>query len=94
MRPSSNLQTGFPGIANHPVTRLRNLGFKISISCDNRLMSRTTATAELALLAEHQSWSMRDIEAQTVQGIRSSFTDAGAKSAMMAVVASATPDLP
>jgi len=51
--PSSNLQTGLaPDLAHHPFDRLRQAGVKVTINCDNRLMSATTMTREFGLLAD------------------------------------------
>ena len=45
MCPSSNVQTGAAeSVAAHPVTRLRNLGFAVTVNTDNRLQSGTSMT--------------------------------------------------
>lgn len=60
--PSSNLQTGgAPSIAEHPVTRLKRLGFAVTVNTDNRLQSRTTLSRELTLLVEEAGWSLDDL---------------------------------
>ena len=55
--PTSNLQTlpEIPDIAHHPVLRQLELGLPVSISTDNRLISRTTPARELGLLAAARS---------------------------------------
>lgn len=59
--PTSNLMTGVAQtLADHPITRLRSEGFRVSISCDNRLMSRTTATHELSDLVDQLDWTLAD----------------------------------
>ncbi|NNG20178.1 adenosine deaminase [Naumannella sp. ID2617S] len=51
--PTSNLQTGIAQTyAEHPVGTLVELGFNVTISCDNRLMSRTTLSNELHQLVQ------------------------------------------
>lgn len=46
--PTSNLQTGIAAsYAEHPFGLLHELGFTLTVSCDNRLMSRTTLSNEL-----------------------------------------------
>jgi adenosine deaminase len=62
--PTSNLQTGaVPGraIAQHPFDRLYRLGFAVTVNTDNRLMSQTTLTRELALLAETFGYKLGDL---------------------------------
>src|SRR5215813_5926289 len=51
--PSSNVQTGAaPSIAEHPIGLLRELRFRVTVNTDNRLMSRTSMTREMALLVK------------------------------------------
>ena len=75
--PSSNLQTGVVArMADHPVDILHRLGFEVTISCDNRLVSRTTLSREYALLVETFGWDLDDIRATVDRGIRAAFVDA------------------
>lgn len=75
--PTSNLMTGIATtLADHPIEVLRRAGFLISISCDNRLMSCTTATAELAALEEDCGWTVDDCLAAQYVGIDAAFCDA------------------
>ncbi|MVA76414.1 adenosine deaminase [Auraticoccus sp. F435] len=61
--PSSNLQTGIAStIEEHPVGLLVDLGFAVTVSCDNRLMSRTTLSRELALCCEAFDWDLEQLE--------------------------------
>ncbi len=72
--PSSNLQTGVVGsLAEHPVELLKDLGFNITINCDNRLMSATTMTREYERLVETFGWDLDDIEFTTVNAMRAAF---------------------
>ena len=57
LSPSSNLQTGAVErwgrtLEDHPFDLLYQLGFAVTVNCDNRTMSRTSLTRELALLDE------------------------------------------
>ncbi len=53
MCPTSNLQTGAAtSIAEHPITALKDLGFRVTLNTDNRLVSGTTMTREMSLLVE------------------------------------------
>jgi adenosine deaminase len=65
--PTSNLQTGAVaafggGPERHPVDMLYRTGFTVTISPDNRLMSGTTVTDELALLVKHFGYGLEDLE--------------------------------
>ncbi len=60
--PSSNLHTGLvPTIARHPITALLRLGFAVTVSPDNRLMSGTSQSHELGLLVDEAGWTHDDL---------------------------------
>jgi adenosine deaminase len=72
--PSSNLQTGIcDSIAAHPFGLLAELSFRVTVNCDNRLMSRTTLSRELGLLADAFDYDLADIERFTVNAAKSAF---------------------
>lgn len=72
--PSSNLQTGIcDTIAEHPIGELAALRFRVTVSCDNRLMSRTTLSREFALLSEAFGYDLRDIRWFTINAAKSAF---------------------
>lgn len=67
LSPSSNLQTGAVAawgeeLADHPFDLLYQLGFAVTVNVDNRTMSRTSLTRELALLAETFEYDLDDLE--------------------------------
>ncbi|SDH50483.1 adenosine deaminase [Microbacterium pygmaeum] len=67
LSPSSNLQTGAierwgTEMADHPFDLLYQLGFSVTVNVDNRTMSRTSLTRELALLAEVFEYDLDDLE--------------------------------
>jgi adenosine deaminase len=67
LSPSSNLQTGAierwgTELADHPFDLLYQLGFSVTVNVDNRTMSRTSLTRELALLAETFEYDLDDLE--------------------------------
>jgi len=61
--PQSNLQTGAWGrtIEDHPFDLLYQLGFRVTVNPDNRLMSRTSITRELAALSEEFGYDFDDL---------------------------------
>ena len=66
-RPSSNLQTGTIAqwgdeMIDHPFDLLYQLGFAVTVNTDNRLMSNTTLSRELFLLAEAFGYDLADLE--------------------------------
>lgn len=74
MCPTSNLQTGAAtSIAEHPITALRDLGFRVTVNTDNRLVSGTTMTREMSLLVEEAGWTVEDLRTVTVNAVKSAF---------------------
>ncbi|WP_405466812.1 adenosine deaminase [Streptomyces jietaisiensis] len=74
MCPTSNLQTGAAGsIAGHPITALRDLGFRVTLNTDNRLVSGTTMIREMELLVREAGWTAADLRTVTVNALESAF---------------------
>jgi adenosine deaminase len=74
MCPSSNVQTGaVTSIAEHPINRLDQLGFRVTVNADNRLMSGTGVTKEFSLLAEAFDYTLSDVRRLTVNAAKSIF---------------------
>ncbi|MCW2788057.1 MAG: adenosine deaminase [Aeromicrobium sp.] len=77
MCPSSNLQThavpGMTSIAGHPIGKLKDLGFRVTVNCDNRLMSRTSMSREFQLLVDAFDYSIDDLRWFTVNAMKSAF---------------------
>lgn len=72
--PTSNLQTGIAGsLGQHPVGRLAELGFNVTIHCDNRLMSGTSLSQEFARLSETFGWGLQEVERATIAAMRAAF---------------------
>ena len=74
MCPSSNVQTGAAAsIAEHPIGLLRALHFRVTVNTDNRLMSGTSMSREMALLVESFDYGVRDLEWFTINAMKSAF---------------------
>ncbi len=74
MCPSSNVQTGAtPSIAEHPITLLKALRYRVTINTDNRLMSGTTLSREMQLLADEAGWTMSELRWATINAMKSAF---------------------
>lgn len=67
LSPSSNLQTGAieawgSSLIDHPFDLLYQLGFAVTVNVDNRTMSGTSLTRELALLVDTFGYDLDDLE--------------------------------
>ncbi len=75
--PSSNLQTGAIGqdrvMADHPFDVLYRVGFAVTVNTDNRLMSHTTLSRELYLLAETFGYDTTDLLAFQINAAHAAF---------------------
>ncbi|WP_223694526.1 adenosine deaminase [Leifsonia poae] len=76
--PTSNLQTGAiaawgDDILDHPFDLLYQLGFRVTVNTDNRLMSGTTLTRELSILAEAFQYDRTDLEVFQLNAAAASF---------------------
>lgn len=72
--PRSNVQTGAAAsIAEHPIGLLADLGFRVTVNTDNRLMSRTSMTEEMWGLVEAFGYGWRELERFTVNAMKSAF---------------------
>ncbi|WP_425954715.1 adenosine deaminase [Xylanimonas sp. McL0601] len=67
--PVSNLQTSATSaksIKEHPITRLKELDFAVTLNTDNRLMSRTSMSHEMRLLVTEAGWTIDDLADVTI----------------------------
>jgi adenosine deaminase len=74
MCPSSNLQTGAASsIAEHPITLLKALRYRVTVNTDNRLMSGTSMSREMQLLVDEAGWTLSDLRWATINAMKSAF---------------------
>ncbi len=72
--PHSNVQTGAAAsIADHPIGLLSDLRFRVTVNTDNRLMSGTSMTHEMAALVEAFGWGLSDLRWVTINAMKSAF---------------------
>ncbi|MEV0397620.1 adenosine deaminase [Polymorphospora rubra] len=72
--PSSNVQTGAAAsIAEHPIGLLRDLRFRATVNTDNRLMSGTSMSREMALLVEAFGYGWAELQWFTINAMKSAF---------------------
>jgi adenosine deaminase len=78
LSPTSNLQTGAIAqwgteLAHHPFDLLYQLGFRVTVNTDNRLMSNTTLSRELSRLVEVFGYDLGDLEVFQLNAAAASF---------------------
>jgi adenosine deaminase len=74
MCPHSNIQTGAAAsIAEHPIGLLTRLRFRVTVNTDNRLMSGTSMTHEMAALVDAFGYGIDDLQWFTVNAMKSAF---------------------
>ena len=78
LSPTSNLQTGAVAawgdeLIDHPFDLLYQLGFRVTVNTDNRLMSDTTLTRELFELSETFGYDIDDLENFQLNAVAAAF---------------------
>jgi len=72
--PSSNVQTGAVNdLASHPFKFYLDFGIRVTVNTDNRLITNTTVTKELGVLARQFGLNLKDIRNILVGGFKSAF---------------------
>jgi adenosine deaminase len=72
--PSSNVQTGaIRDLASHPLKLYKNLGLRVTVNTDNRLITDTTVSKELWLCHTQLGLSLKDIKQIILSGFKSAF---------------------
>lgn len=71
---SSNLQTSaIQSLAHHPLRLYFDLGVRVSLNTDNRLITNTTVTDELWIAHEKLGFTLEELKVLLVQGFKSAF---------------------
>ena len=74
MCPTSNVMTGAAkSIEEHPIGVLTELRFRVTVNTDNRLMSDTSMTKEMAQLVEAFGYGWADLRWFTINAMKSAF---------------------
>ncbi len=72
--PSSNVQTGaIRDLASHPIKLYKNLGLRVTVNTDNRLVTDTTVSKELWLCHKVLGFSLPDLKQIILSGFKSAF---------------------
>lgn len=82
--PSSNVQTGaVKDLARHPIKLYFDLGLRVTVNTDNRLVTDTTVSRELWLCHAKMGMVLEDIKTIVVAGFKSTFLPFHVKQAML-----------
>jgi len=72
--PSSNVQTdAIRGLSSHPLKLYYNLGLRVTVNTDNRLVTDTTVSKELWLCHTQMGLSLKDLKQIVLAGFKSAF---------------------
>jgi adenosine deaminase len=82
--PSSNVQTGaVKDLSRHPVKLYYDLGLRVTINTDNRLVTDTTVSKELWLCHAKMGMPLSDIKSVIVASFKSAFLPFHVKQALL-----------
>ncbi len=72
--PSSNVQTdAIRGLSSHPLKLYYNLGLRVTVNTDNRLVTDTTVSKELWLCHTQMGLGLKDLKQIVLAGFKSAF---------------------
>ena len=85
--PSSNVQTkAVKRMADHPIRLFYDLGLRVTVNTDNRMVTNTTVSREYQILHEQLGFSLEEIKELIIMGFKSAFLPYAIKRAMLANV--------
>jgi adenosine deaminase len=71
---TSNVQTKAVDILqHHPIKFYYDVGLRVTLNTDNRLMSKTTLTQEYMIAIEHFGFTSKDLISLILNGFKSAF---------------------
>jgi adenosine deaminase len=81
---SSNFQTSVvEDLSHHPLRLFFDVGVRVSLNTDNRLLADTTVSQELWLAHDKLGFSLEELKVLIVQGFKSAFLPYREKSALL-----------
>ncbi|MFN8052334.1 MAG: adenosine deaminase [Acidimicrobiales bacterium] len=86
--PTSNVHTSAAGVtslADHPIDRLAEAGFAVTVNTDNRLMSDVSVLDEYAGLATTFGWGAAEFDAANRTALDAAFCDEATRSRLARV---------
>jgi adenosine deaminase len=86
--PSSNVQTGaVKDLASHPLRLYYDLGLRVTVNTDNRLITDTTVSKELYLAHKHMHLGLAELKQIVLNGFKSAFLPFHERRAMLRAIA-------
>jgi len=86
--PSSNVQTGaVRDLATHPLRLFYNLGLRVTVNTDNRMITDTTVSKELWLCHSQLRLNLEDIKRIVTNGFKAAFLPFHVKQALVRKIA-------
>ena len=87
--PSSNVQTkAVRKLQDHPIRLFYDLGLRVTVNTDNRLVTNTTVSEEYLALHEVLGFDLDEIKELIIMGFKSAFLPYAIKRAMLSEVVS------
>ncbi|WP_083459076.1 adenosine deaminase [Jiangella muralis] len=91
LSPTSNLQTGAvtaagASMTDHPFDLLYRLGFAVTVNTDNRLISQTTLSREIALLCAAFGYGPADLERFQLNALAGAFVNPDERAELEAAI--------
>nr|WP_320133355.1 adenosine deaminase [uncultured Holophaga sp.] len=87
--PSSNVQTrAVRRLADHPLRLFFDLGLRVTVNTDNRLVTGTSVSRELLAIHEELGFSLEELKEIILMGFKSAFLPYAIKRALLADVVS------
>jgi len=72
--PSSNVQTGaVPDLTRHPIKLYHDLGLRVTVNTDNRLITDTSVSRELFLCHAELGMPLADVKHIVLNGFKAAF---------------------
>ena len=85
--PSSNVQTkAVAKMQDHPIRLFYDLGLRVTVNTDNRMVTRTTVSEEYQVLHQVLGFTLDEIKELIIMGFKSAFLPYGLKRALLAEV--------
>jgi adenosine deaminase len=86
--PSSNVQTGaVKDLATHPLKLYHDLGLRVTVNTDNRLITDTTVSKELWLAHTKMGLSLQDLKQIVLNGFKAAFLPYHERRGMLRAIA-------
>ena len=80
VNPGSNVALGvYPSLAEHPISKLRDAGVKVTVSTDDPPFFHTTMTSEFEQLERVFGWGVNDFKQLNQTALEAAFCDVATK---------------